>query len=43
MLHFGGINRANFDIINTLVTFLLFIGPLLASGIALVTVRSAEE
>ena len=40
---FGGINRANFDIISTLVTFLLFIGPLLASGIALVTVRTAEE
>ena len=32
---FGGIDRENFDIITTLVTFLLFIGPLLASGIAL--------
>ena len=36
---FGGLNRPNFDVITTAVTFLLFIGPLLASGIALVFAR----
>jgi hypothetical protein len=39
---FGGINRDNFDIVTTAVTFLLFIGPLLASGIALMFARPAE-
>lgn len=36
---FGGLRRPNFDVITTAVTFLLFIGPLLASGIALVSAR----
>lgn len=40
---FGGLTRENFDVITTAVTFLLFIGPLLVSGIALVLGRPAEE
>jgi hypothetical protein len=40
---FGGINRANFDLITTTVTYLLFIGPLLASGIALVFAHRGDE
>jgi len=40
---FGGIGRDNFDLITTAVTYLLFIGPLLASGIALVVARPGEE
>ena len=39
---FGGMNRPNFDLLTTLVTYLLFIGPLLASGVGLLATRPTE-